>query len=194
MITPDNDIKLLSGWWIGMRTLGKCRHVRPCFEISPPTISPTLSSFAWGQNIFLPSAAKNIPSKNCSLNAALWCVLLHGHIIFKYIRSISIGKEIRNWWVIHVADFVSVGANIRNLVHTHILPPNLGPCQSLASYVRPFQSPSIDYATIHPWESRPISCNCSWAASLSLYFSLAFDSTGNQSFIKFSNAQSTFAI
>ena len=121
-------------------------------------------------------------------------VLLHDQIIFKYIRSISVGKEIRNWWVIHVADFVSVGANIRNLVHTHILPPNLGPCQSLASYVRPFQSPSMDYAIIHPWESRPISCNCSWAASLSLYFSLAFDSTGNQSFIKFSNAQSTFAI
>ena len=77
-------------------------------------------------------------------------VLLHDQIIFKYIRSISVGKEIRNWWVNYVAGSVSVGANIRNLVHTQTLPPNLGPCQSLASYVRPFQSPSIDYAIIHP--------------------------------------------
>ena len=71
MITPDNNIELLSGWWIGMRTLKKCRHVRPCSKslrrpsLQPYLVSPEVKTYFY---VWLPKTFK----KNWPLNAALW--------------------------------------------------------------------------------------------------------------------------
>ena len=100
-----------SGWepW---RNAVMCAHVSKSLRrpLQPYLVPPEVKTYFY---VWLPKTIVLL-----MLLCGLINVLLYDHIIFKYIRSISVGKEIRNWWVNYVADSVSVGANIQNLVHT----------------------------------------------------------------------------